>query len=76
MEEEGLGRRGLSKIKMEDSNDVVREVIKEQRQDETKLVMVKDILERSVKSRMEIGHLFVDILSRLEALESGKRKRE
>lgn len=46
------------------------------RPDENKLVLVKDILERSVKSRMEIGHLFVDILNRLEALESGKRKRE
>jgi len=48
----------------------------DKKEDENKLVMVKDILERSVKSRMEIGHLFVDILNRLEALESGKRKRE
>lgn len=58
------------------SHEQVRDTIEEERSDENKLVMVKDILERSVKSRMEIGHLFVDILNRLEALESGKRKRE
>lgn len=61
---------------MEVSNEHVQEKIEADRPDENKLVMVKDILERSVKSRMEIGHLFVDILNRLEALESGKRKRE
>jgi hypothetical protein len=61
---------------MDVSNEIVQEAIEEQKPDENKLVMVKDILERSVKSRMEIGHLFVDILNRLEALESGKRKRE
>lgn len=61
---------------MDESIENVREAIEEQRTDKDQLVMVKDILERSVKSRMEIGHLFVDILNRLEALESGKRKRE
>lgn len=61
---------------MEVEKERVKEGIEAQRPDENKLVMVKDILERSVKSRMEIGHLFVDILNRLEALESGKRKRE
>ena len=54
----------FAKLKMDEENE------------EKKLVMVKDILERSVKSRMEIGHLFVDILNRLDALEGGKRKRE
>jgi hypothetical protein len=39
-------------------------------------VLVKDLLERSVKSQMEVAHLFVDILNRLDSLESGKRKRE
>lgn len=66
----------LYPTKMEVSNERVQDAIEETRPDENKLVMVKDILERSVKSRMEIGHLFVDILNRLEALESGKRKRE
>lgn len=45
-------------------------------QEEKPPVLVKDLLERSVKSQMEVAHLFVDILNRLEALESGKRKRE
>lgn len=41
-------------------------------------VLVKDVLDRSVKSKIEMGYIIVDILNRLERLEDGmvKRKKE